>query len=245
MKRTPIPGSKFQRFRTAEEGYARNLRKIARHIGDYVNGVWSPGDLSSAALITDAMSRYARSLIPWAEAVGERMVKEVAARDRAAWRKTAAEMGRLLGQEIDRAPTGLVMRQRMADQVSLITSLPTEAAERVHTLTLEGITEGRRASEVAAEILRTSKMTAARANTIARTEVSRTSTELTRARAEHVGSPGYIWKTANDGDRVRPSHRKMRGAFVRWDAPPTLDGMVGHAGCLPNCRCFASPIIPN
>ncbi|HHZ9834772.1 TPA: phage minor head protein, partial [Klebsiella pneumoniae] len=42
-----------------------------------------------------------------------------------------------------------------------------------------------------------------------------------------------------------PSHRKMKDKFVRWDNPPTLDGMTGHAGCLPNCKCWAEVHIPD
>jgi len=83
-----------------------------------------------------------------------------------------------------------------------------------------------------------------RALLIARTEVTRTATTLTQARAEHIGSEGYIWRTAGDGD-VRPSHRAMNGKFVRWDSPPTLDNLTGHAGCVPNCRCYAEPVIPD
>jgi hypothetical protein len=37
---------------------------------------------------------------------------------------------------------------------------------------------------------------------------------------------------------------KMKDKFVRWDNPPTLDGMTGHAGCLPNCKCWSEVQIP-
>ncbi|MDR0067994.1 phage head morphogenesis protein, partial [Acinetobacter sp. 11520] len=30
-----------------------------------------------------------------------------------------------------------------------------------------------------------------------------------------------------------------------WDNPPTLDNLKGHAGCLPNCRCYPEPSIPD
>jgi hypothetical protein len=36
----------------------------------------------------------------------------------------------------------------------------------------------------------------------------------------------------------------MNGQVVAWDDPPTLDGLTGHAGALPNCRCIPLPIIP-
>ncbi|MGN5479510.1 phage minor head protein [Cupriavidus basilensis] len=58
-----------------------------------------------------------------------------------------------------------------------------------------------------------------------------------------IGSPGYFWRTSGDKD-VRDSHRDMEGKFVEWDKPPTLDGMTGHAGCFPNCRCYPEPALP-
>ena len=131
----------------------------------------------------------------------------------------------------------------MGAQVSLIQSIPTKAAERVHKLVLENFEQQGRASEIAEEIKRSGKVASSRATLIARTEVARTSSLLTQSRAEHVGSEGYIWRTVHDSD-VRPSHKKMDGKFVKWNSPPTLDGMTGHAGQLPNCRCFAEPVIP-
>jgi uncharacterized protein with gpF-like domain len=68
---------------------------------------------------------------------------------------------------------------------------------------------------------------------------------LTQARAEHIGSEGYIWRTSNDSD-VRHSHKEMNGRYVRWDTPPRLsDGTVTHAGQIYNCRCYPEPVIPD
>ena len=72
---------------------------------------------------------------------------------------------------------------------------------------------------------------------------SKAHTALTKARAEDVGSDGYIWRSVRDG-ATRPSHRAMEGKFVKWGEPPTLDGMTGHAGEFPNCRCYPEPVIP-
>jgi SPP1 gp7 family putative phage head morphogenesis protein len=135
------------------------------------------------------------------------------------------------------------MRRLLDEQVTLIKSIPLDAAKRVHRLTLEGIENSGRASEVAKEIMRSGEVAKSRATLIARTETSRTATVLTQARAEHIGSDGYVWRTSGDSD-VRPSHRRMNGKFVPWNHPPTLDNLTGHAGALPNCRCYPEPVIP-
>ncbi len=180
------------------------------------------------------------------------MLANVQHQDAQAWKEMTAEMSKALRDEIRNAPTGAVMQSLLQEQVVLIRSLPLDAAERVHRLTLQGIEDGTRASEIAAEILRSGEVTASRAKLIARTEVSRTASTLTQARAEHIGSTGYIWRTCGDSD-VRASHKAMNGKFVPWGSPPTLvdvgkngkaHSMTGHAGCLPNCRCYPEPIIP-
>ena len=88
--------------------------------------------------------------------------------------------------------------------------------------------------------------TKARANTIARTEVSRASTMFTQARAEAIGSDGYIWRSSEDSD-VRDEHKELNGKFFKWNEPPVADkrtGIRAHAGCIWNCRCYAEPVIP-
>jgi SPP1 gp7 family putative phage head morphogenesis protein len=239
----PTPKSAFIRARKVEEGYARQLRKVAQHVGDIVKGLYDPAKPHATSAIDDALKRYSSTIEGWASSVGNRMVTEVAARDKAAWMEVSRRMGKGLREEIETAPTGAVLRQRLADQVKLITSLPTDAAERVHSLTLEGITQGRRASEIATEIMRSGDVSKSRATLIARTEVSRTATELTKARAQHVGSTEFVWRTAGDSD-VRPSHRALNGKTFRWDQPPECDeGHHALPGAIWNCRCFADPVI--
>jgi len=191
-----------------------------------------------------ALTSYADVIEPWANAVAGFMVADVARRDAAMWKKHSREMGVSLRSEVNTAPTGDILRQLQAQQVKLIKSLPLAAAERVHTLAMEATIASRRASEVAKDILATESVSEAKARLIARTEVSRAASNLVEARATYAGSDGYIWRTSGDSD-VRDSHREMEGKYVRWSSPPTLDNMKGHAGTLPNCRCFAEPVFPD
>ena len=234
--------SAFIRAKKLEMNYGARLRKVARHIGDIVRE-FADGTPASDLFIQSAMEKYATLLGPWAEAVAERMVTEVAQSDRMSWRKVSAQMGRALHKEIQEAPTGMAMRRLMGEQVGLITSLPRDAAERVHKLTQEGITQGRRAAEIAAEIAQTGEVTKSRATLIARTEVGRTATTLTQARAEYVGSTQYVWRTVGDSD-VRPGHRALNGKVISWNDPPECDpGHRAHAGAIFNCRCYPEPIL--
>lgn len=235
----------FKRSRKVERGYVDRLRQLARHIDNLVRGVYDPEQPETARTLESLLRQYAETAMPWAQAVGSRMVAEVAARDETTWMEVSRKMGRALRREIETAPTGALMRQRLEDQVDLITSIPREAADRVRKLTTEGIVQGTRPSEIAKEIMRTGEVSESRAMLIARTEVSRTATELTRARAEHVGSTHFIWRTAGDSD-VRPTHRVLNGQVFRWDDPPECDpGHHALPGAIWNCRCYPEVVIPD
>lgn len=209
---------------------------MARVIVDMLRS-FDPNEPLSGMFVQAALLRYANTVEPWASAVATSMVAEVDARDKATWKAVASKISKGLEIEISSASTGLIMQRRVREQVTLIKSLPQEAALKVQEIASKSLTSGVRADDLAKEIMKVGQMTLARARLIARTEVGRTATELTKARAEQAGSTGYVWRTAKDSD-VRPSHRAMEGSFVKWDAPPRLDGMTGHAGALPNCRCY-------
>lgn len=193
--------------------------------------------------IVGLLESYAESLTPWARRTAANMLHGVDIADRYAWRTLGESISLQLRYDLASAPIGGAIANMLDEQVTLIKSLPIEAARRVHDLTMEGLLNSTRASAIAQQIMASGEVTKNRATLIARTEVSRTASALTQSRAQYVGSEGYVWETAEDAD-VRPSHREMQGKFVRWDSPPTLDGMTGHAGCFPRCRCWSRVVVP-
>jgi SPP1 gp7 family putative phage head morphogenesis protein len=234
----------FERVRFAERQFAVQLRKIARHIGDLVQQ-FNPGDPQQLAQMVDILRGYSETIKPWSRSVSRRLLAEVARRDERAWRQYSRLMGVEMQRQITQSSVGHVMHQLMNEQVSLITSLPTQAAQRVHELAIQSRYEGGRASEIAQAIMETGNVTKARANLIARTETSRAATTFAQARAQSIGSEGYIWRTARDR-RVRKLHRELEGTFHRWSDPPVAgeNGERAHAGAIYNCRCFPEPVLP-
>ena len=237
----------FAKVRRGEAAYAVNLRKIAKHVSDLVDA-FDPSDPHQIQQLEDALRRYSDLLTPWARVTAAKMLVDVSRRDEKVWREYTAYLGVNLQREIQTAPTGEVMRDLLSEQVRLITSLPLDAAQRVHELTTGALYEGARANEIAAEIMKTGEVTRSRANLIARTEVGRSATTLTQARAESVGSVGYIWRTARDYD-VRQRHKELEGTFHAWNDPPVATDpgqrpIRAHAGSIFNCRCYAEPVLP-
>ncbi len=174
------------------------------------------------------------------------MLNEVNARDLDMWQRLGRAISAQLRRDIRDTPVGTVLKDRLADQVTLIQSIPVQAAKRVHRLTLAALEDSRRAKEIAQEIQRSGHVTASRATLIARTEVARTASVLVQARCFHNGITHYIWRTAEDED-VRPGHQAMEGKVIPWAFPPAVNEngriMHHHAGCIWNCRCWPEPVI--
>lgn len=228
-----------------EKKYGRQLRQIASYIDSIVKGFDVTDETVYPSIVT-ALRKYAESLDVWAVNASSRILMDVALRDEKTWLIYAQDMSVGVRKEIRETDVGVVMQKLLSDQVGLIKSLPLNAAQRVQDLATNAIIDGQRASGVVEAILATGDITKARANTIARTEISRATTAFTEARAKDLGSDGYIWRTSEDSD-VRHEHAELNGKFIRWDSPPIADkksGTRAHAGCIWNCRCYPEPVIP-
>jgi len=179
------------------------------------------------------------------------MLAEVNRRDATAWAQYTKGMGEALRQQLAKTPLGPAMQTAMALQVHYITSLPIEAAQRVMEKAQEAQITASRYPERIAEIEEqlaesypgaTGKWLKNRATLIARTETARSASMLTQARAQHIGSESYTWRTAGDW-KVRPSHKHLDNTEHRWDDPPISDppDYRAHPGQIWNCRCVAIP----
>jgi SPP1 gp7 family putative phage head morphogenesis protein len=246
LRARPSHKAAIEYTRRSSGQYARQLRRIANHIGDLAKSV-DPNDPASIAMFDDLMARYSRTLEPWAQREAQRIALEINMRDTKHWFNYARQMGSALRQQIENAPIGNLLMDIRRRQVDLITSLPTRAAERINQIATGAIYSGLRPEALAKEVHKQGDVSRAIANTIARTEISTATTEFTKIRSQSIGSEGYIWRTVGDA-RVRDTHQHMEGKFIRWDDPPMPDGPKNgryHAGCIYNCRCIPEPVLPD
>lgn len=214
-------------------------------MGELVGGFF-PITPENVPTLAQLLRSYAQAIFPWAQVTAGKMLAEVNDRNRASWNALGQRLSAQLHRDITNAPVGEMLRALLGEQVVLIQSIPTEAAQRVHDLTIKGLEDSTRAAEIAHEIGRTEEVTRSRATLIARTEVSRTSTNLTQARCAQIGATHYRWRTAGDGS-VRPGHRAMEGKLCEWASPPSVEEngkiMHFHPGTIWNCRCYAEPVL--
>lgn len=185
-----------------------------------------------------------------------RMVTPIAVQNMRTWRMAAKKatknpgLYRMLMSEINQGLKSDIEIQ-IEENASLIKTLPTDVAKKVTKDISDMALKGMQASEIAKVIReQTDKHSRASAKLIARTEVSKTTTALTKARCDNLDLHWYVWRTMEDGDRVRKSHRIMEGVLVNWNEPPSPEALAGeksvgnyHAGNIWNCRCYPEPLI--
>ncbi len=243
----------WKRARNVEASYKKalySLVDIFRQIAVFSNG--------NQQLYVRKMNEFQNSdeYEEFITSTVRRMVTPLAIHNERTWREAArkASKGRLIyGALTSELSEGLqnIINNQIYENISLIRTLPSDVSEKVVKDIYENALKGKRAKSIEQIIIgQTSKHAKASARLIARTEVSKTSTALTRARSEQLDLHWYVWRTALDGDRVRKSHRNMEGVLVNWNEPPSPESLVGeknvgyyHAGNIWNCRCYPEPLL--
>lgn len=131
-----------------------------------------------------------------------------------------------------------VAKSWVSENASLIKNADDDLLQRVENSVFRGFRGGRRAGDIAEEIVKATGISQRRANLIAIDQVQKLNGQLTRNRQRNLGVNSYIWRTVID-ERVRKEHRRREGRVFSWDDPPS----DGHPGEPINCRCFAEPNI--
>ena len=230
--------------------YEKQLLKVVTEI-TRISKIGKDDDpIIMAADISGRLEDYAGKLVDWAKEIARKMIIDADEADYQTWLKVGKKISNNVKRQL-REPLGAVYDQLQADEVELITSLPLEAAKKVHEWTREGLSTGQRFEEIRQRIeSELPTVTRSRAVCIARTETARARSNFTQARAKAINSPGYYWRTVGDSD-VRPMHKRLNGTFPKWTEPPICDVGKGgapiraHPGCVFNCRCYPAPVYPD
>ncbi|MCW6079039.1 phage minor head protein [Clostridium sporogenes] len=171
------------------------------------------------------------------------------------WREAAKKNSK--GKEIYEAlkkelkgPIGGAINEQIQRNAYLIKSMPLNVSKDITEHVAKEVFKGRRAESIVEDLQKkVPYMLESKAKLIARTEVSKTSTALTKARCENIGLNWYIWRTSED-QRVRKSHDHMEGVLINWNNPPSPEKLIGkkfvgyyHAGNIYNCRCYPEPVV--
>lgn len=155
------------------------------------------------------------------------------------------------------------VESQVAEKADMFRSIPVELANSLIPHINEWAMEGRSSDGIYTDLqAKLPDLLDFQIRRIARTEISKTLTDITRFKCGKAGVEWYQWRASGGerGDgRTRFSHRNMSGVIVNWGDPPApeklfpvrnKDGSLQksslgnyHAGCCPNCRCVAMPLV--
>lgn len=136
-------------------------------------------------------------------------------------------------------------------QLALISKADDDMRDKVWARVSKGVREGWQTATIREQLMEDMPgITERRAKLIARDQVSKLRSMLSRHCMESSGFQTYEWSTSND-ERVRESHSMMEGRICRWDDETVCMGESGweprpagavmlHPGMDIQCRCVAA-----
>jgi SPP1 gp7 family putative phage head morphogenesis protein len=247
-----MPQQPFQRPTRLEHVYQIEIDRLLRNYMQFPTTV-TLGEINMRL----AEFAHARNFFKaFGQKLAKRMITQVVNYNALSWRQAATKSsnGRIIYQMLKNelqagGEVGLHVQQMLHQNANYISSVPEKVAQQLTKFIQEQQVKGLRADEIAKMIARKCRhLRRYEVQRIARTEVAKADTAITRARAQSIGLNWYQWLTSEDA-RVRLSHRKMNMVLVNWNDPPSPEMLIGekseghyHAGNIWNCRCPAIPI---
>lgn len=241
----------FHRPTRLEEHYRR---EITRLLNKYLT-MPTTADLGeiSARLVEYAQAQ--NFLQGFANKLAKNMVTQVLVSNAVSWRQAATQssQGRLIYSMLKSQLNGAIgdqVTQLVTQNAQYITTVPRNVAEvltrHIQQRQMEGVRSEQIAKEIRSKLPHLKKYQIDR---IARTEVAKADTAITRVRAQSIKLNWYQWDTSEDA-RVRKSHRKMNLVLINWNDAPSPEQLAHeksqghyHAGNIYNCRCVALPVV--
>jgi len=235
-----------------ETRYQSTLGKLIKFIMTKSEGLSTPAEFE-ALLYGLTFSKEFRNI---ATQISKAFVIQANTSEARNWRQAASGngQGKFIYQLLKSSMTGNVgrtMNDKIIENANLITKMPYELSKSLTQFVASETFKGIRPEDIASTLYeKLGQYSKAKIDTIARTEASKATTALTQARSQDAGVRWYVWRTANDGNRVRESHRHMQRVIVPWNDPPSPEELIGEpsagkyqAGEIYNCRCFPQALI--
>jgi len=139
-----------------------------------------------------------------------------------------------------------IIDAKIAENVSLIRSIPREYLTQVEGAVMRSVTRGRDLETVAKQIERQFGVTKKRAAFIARDQNNKATSAIQEARRAELGIQEAIWLHSSGGKTPRPKHVAASG--TRYQVGKGLKigdkGQWVLPGEEPNCRCVSRAVIP-
>lgn len=132
------------------------------------------------------------------------------------------------------------------ENVGLIKYLPQETLTEMQNIVSQGFKTGKSVTSIVWDIRNTYGIKKSSARLLARDQLGKLNSQLTRQQQTDAGVSEYVWSTSKDS-RVRDSHKSLDGKTFKWSDPPVVTPPGKpvrrcHPGEDYQCRCVALPV---
>ena len=137
-----------------------------------------------------------------------------------------------------------ILEQWIRENLDLISTLPKDLTTKLESTIMDGFVSGANVRDIAKDVESICNTSKKHARFIARDQIGKLQSRISRHQQEDAGVEEYIWTTSQDS-RVRDSHKRLNNKKFRWDDPPVVDPKTGrrcHPGEDYGCRCIALPV---
>lgn len=205
------------------------------------------GDASPTAYIKRMLDSLAKRWIAKFEeaapAIAEAYVKDQFKLSDSAFMQALRDSGMVVSFKMTPAVRD-ALNASIAENISLIKSIPEQYLTRVEGSVMRSYTAGRDLATMTKEIREAYPITAKRAAFIARDQSNKANAVVNRARQLELGITRAKWMHSHAGINPRPSHVAANGKEYDIAKGCLIDGEYIQPGEEPNCRCTSRPILP-
>ena len=248
----------------AEARYARELKALARELEEAVRAevvalMESPQaerlfatDAASlperlAALMTRLRSRFAKVADRQATRLAATVVKDAAKRSESGLKSALEQVAERVTIKV---PTmtgrlGTIYDASVAENVSLIKSIPPQYLDKVEGAVMRSVTSGRGLADLIPDLEKLNGGNTKRAEMIARDQTRKVYNAINRTRLQEMGLRKFEWVHSGGANEPRPLHVSYNGKVFEFEDPPVIDertGEKGFPGQLIACGCVMKPV---
>lgn len=203
---------------------------------------------SSARILMNKLTRkFEKLFADAAKPLAENMVKGNAKASKDSLNRSLKELSGGVTINANIIPAGMkeVAKAAIAENISLIKSIPSDYMKQINGAVTRAIVSGGDLKLLAKELKKYDGMTERRAKNIATDQVRKTYNAINKQRMQAVGIKQFMWLHSGGGQNPREDHIEMDGNIYSFDDLPVIDKKTGERG-VPgqaiNCRCTMKPI---
>lgn len=142
------------------------------------------------------------------------------------------------------ADTKEVMKASIAENVSLIKSIPQKYLGRVEGIVMRSITHPEGRNYLTKELAKSYDITKKRAKFIANDQTRKLNQAVSAGRLQKLGVKKFEWVHVSNS-HPRKDHQELDGKIFEWSKPPIINKKTklrGYPAQEPGCHCEALPV---